>query len=401
MRTRSEDGPRDTEVATAEPVASEAFEALEAATIAIAQELTLERVLQVIVDRVRLLVRARYAALGMPDEGGRIDRFITSGLSEEERRATGHPPLGTGLLGVIVEEGRPLRVDDVQADARHAPLPPNHPPMRSLLGVPIRVEGHVIGRLYLSDKEAKADFTDQDQRLVEAFARHAGLAIHNARLHEELQRLAVLRERDRIGQDLHDGIIQALYAVSLSLEDMSESLVSDPADASERADRAIEAIHSIIRDIRNFIMGLRPEALSEADLAAGLTALADEFRSSTLVDVVVESGSRYQLSPDATLQLMHLTREALSNVARHASASLVRVSLTSEDGLLRLTISDDGRGFDPEAAREPGHHGLVNMRARAESLGGRLSVESQPGQGARVLLELPLAAAAVPHDADR
>jgi signal transduction histidine kinase len=372
-------------------LASAALVALDAATVAISQEVSLERILQVIVDRVRPLVGARYAALGIPDETGRMERFITSGIGDEQRRAIGHPPRGLGLLGIIVREGETIRVPDMASDPRSAGFPPNHPPMRTLLGVPVRVEGRPIGNLYLTEKEGGGAFTEADEALVETFARHAGLAIHNARLHQELQHLAVVRERERIGQDLHDGIIQSLYAVSLSLEDMEELIETDPGDATLRVERAIDAIHGAIRDIRSFILGLRPEALEEADLATSLAALTEEFRHSTLVDAEVEAGLAISPGPDVTLQLVQLAREALSNVARHATASLVTVRLTDDDDVLRLSIADNGRGFDLSEGRRPGHHGLNNMRARAESLGGRLTLDSDPGTGTRVIFELPLA----------
>jgi signal transduction histidine kinase len=378
------------EISPAGGLAGAALVALDAATVAIAQEVALERILQVIVDRVRPLVGARYAALGIPDDAGRMERFITSGISDEQRLAIGHPPRGHGLLGVIIREGEPVRVADIAKDRRSAGFPPNHPPMRSLLGVPVRVEGRAIGNLYLTEKEGGGTFTAEDEALVETFARHAGLAIHNARLHQELQHLAVLRERERIGQDLHDGIIQSLYAVSLSLEDMEELIETDPGDAGLRVERAIEAIHGAIRDIRSFILGLRPEALEGGDLATGLAALIEEFRHSTLVDAELEARIAVAPGPDVTLQLVQLAREALSNVARHAGASLVNVRLTDDDDVLRLSIADNGRGFDLSEGRRPGHHGLNNMRARAESLGGRLTLQSDMASGTSVIFELPL-----------
>ena len=255
------------------------------ATVAISQELSLERVLQIIVDSVRPLVAARYAALAIPDDRGVVARFITSGISDEQRRAIGHPPRGHGLLGRVIREDRVIRVADISRSPDRVGFPPAHPPMRTFLGVPVHVEGRVIGNLYLTDKEAGEPFSEDDERLVELFARHAGLAIHNARMHEELRQLAVLQERERIAQDLHDGSIQSLYAVSLVLEDTEELMASDPALATERIDHAIETIHGTIQEIRDFIMGLDPDARRAVDLLAGLTALADEFERSTPIEV--------------------------------------------------------------------------------------------------------------------
>ncbi len=364
------------------------LEALDAATVAISQELSLERVLQIIVDSVRPLVGASYAALGIPDDRGILERFITSGISDDARRAIGHPPRGHGLLGKTIREDRPVRVGDIAQDQQSAGFPPHHPVMRSFLGVPVHVEGRVIGNLYLTDKNGGTSFTEDDQHLVESFARHAGLAIHNARMHEELRQLAVLQERERIAQDLHDGSIQSLYAVSLALEDTEELLGLDPGQAVERLDHAIETIHGTIQEIRDFIMGLDPEARRAVDLLAGLTALTDEFERSTPIEVELESDPDVPLDPDETIQLIQLTRESKSNVARHAAASKVTVRVEDRRDVLRLSIIDDGRGFDPAESQRPGHHGVTNMHARAESLGGSLSISSSD-HGTQVVFEMP------------
>ncbi|MFO7532057.1 MAG: GAF domain-containing sensor histidine kinase [Candidatus Limnocylindrales bacterium] len=364
------------------------LEALDTATVAISQELSLERVLQIIVDSVRPLVGARYAALGIPDDHGSMERFITSGISDRRREAVGHLPQGHGLLGLSLRQGEAVRVDDIASDPRAAGFPAGHPEMRSFLSVPVKVEGRTIGNLYLTDKTDGQPFDDDDQRLVESFARHAGLAIHNARMHEELRQLAVLQERERIAQDLHDGSIQSLYAVSLALEDTEELMAIDPVGATERIDHAIDSIHGTIQEIRDFIMGLDPDARTAVDLLAGLTALTVEFERSTLIEVELSSDPDVPLDPDETLQLIQLTREAMSNVARHASASKVIVNVEDRRELLRLSIIDDGRGFDTSEGQRPGHHGLTNMHARAESLGGSLTIESND-DGTRVVFEMP------------
>jgi signal transduction histidine kinase len=364
------------------------LEALDAATVAISQELSLERVLQIIVDSVRPLVGARYAALGIPGDRGSMERFITSGISDRRRGEVGPLPRGRGLLGASVREGSPVRIDDIASDPRSAGFPAGHPPMHSFLSVPVRVEGRAIGNLYLTDRLDGEPFSDDDEQLVESFARHAGLAIHNARMHEELRQLAVLQERERIAQDLHDGSIQSLYAVSLALEDTEELMASDAPGAAERIDHAIEAIHGTIQEIRDFIMGLDPDARTAVDLLAGLTALTDEFERSTLIEVELESDPDVPLDPDETLQLIQLTREAMSNVARHAGATKVNVNVEDRRELLRLSIIDDGRGFDTSEGQRPGHHGLTNMHARAEALGGTLAIESDD-DGTRVVFEMP------------
>jgi GAF domain-containing protein len=195
------------EVAT-QSDAGQVQSALDAAVRGIAGLATIDEVLQVIVDRVRPLVSAQYAALGIVDEQGRIERFITSGIDLSTRRRIGALPEGHGLLGLIIRENRSFRIPDINSDSRRHGFPPNHPPMASFLGVPITVKGISLGRLYLTNKIGAEQFSEEDQSLVETFALHAGIAMENARLHEQLNRLAVVDERERISKDLHDGIIQ-------------------------------------------------------------------------------------------------------------------------------------------------------------------------------------------------
>jgi signal transduction histidine kinase len=371
--------------------AVERLAALDEATRAIAGVLDLDRVLQLIADRVRILAGARYAAIGTFDDRGAIGHFLTSGMSSAERDRIGAPPRGRGLLGAILREGRSIRLDDLTTDPRSVGFPDQHPPMRSFLGVPIVVKGRSVGNLYLTDKQGATGFSAADQELVEVFAIHAGIAIENARLHDQVQRLAIVEERERIGRDLHDGIIQSLYAVGLSLEDLPDLMDESPDEAAIRVDRAIESLNLTIRDIRNFIFGLRPELLEQADLEAALTALAGEFRLNTMVDIDVVLGPDVpaDLSVDERHQVLQMARECLSNVARHSKATRATLSLgTDADGVV-LRVSDNGRGFDPAAIRGPSHQGLANIRGRARALGGEVTVESRPGDGTRIIVRLP------------
>jgi signal transduction histidine kinase len=380
--------PRDEEPLDALP--PETLEALDAATAAIASAVSLDDVLQVITDRIRPLVGARYAALGIVGPDQRISRFITSGIDQPTRLAIGPPPRGHGILGLLIRERRSVRIDDVTSDPRGYGFPPGHPPMHSFLGVPVVLANQPVGNLYLTEKVGAPRFTLADQRLVETFARQAAMAIHIARLYEDLGRLALFQERERIGQDLHDGIIQALYGVGLFLEDVPELMDTDRVEAEERVDRAIDAIHESIRDIRGFIFGLRGDADSETTLADGIRRLSEDLERGSSATVTVRTSGEPRLDPADVAQLLRLTREALSNVARHAGASHVEVEVETLDDRLELRITDDGRGFDPEAAPRPGHHGLGNIRARALELGATLDVESHPGRGTTVRLSVPL-----------
>ena len=377
--------------AAIDAIAVETIEALDAATRAITEVLDLESVLQLIVERVRTLVDARYAALGIADPSGRIERFLTVGLTPEERAAIGPLPEGHGLLGLIIREGRSFRIPDITSHPESHGFPPHHPPMRSLLGVPILVRGRAVGDLYLTDKRGATEFSEADQRVVEIFARHAGIAIENARLHDRLGAMRVVAERERIGRDLHDGVIQGLYAIGLSLEDIESIISEQPDEAAALVDRAIDGIHRSITDIREFIMGLRP-GLAGVDLADGIAALADQLRLGSAIDVEVDTtGTQHLLHLDdmATGELLQLVREALSNVARHARATRAKVTVSARPGGVAIEIADNGVGFDPAGIAPARHHGLINLRERAVAAGGRLEIDTRPGSGTRLIVHLP------------
>jgi signal transduction histidine kinase len=367
-----------------------ALQALDAAVRGVSGILDVEQVLQLIVDRVRDLVGARYAALGIVDEAGLITQFITSGLSVEERRAIGELPRGRGLLGLIIRENRSYRIPRIGSHPESYGFPPNHPPMDSFLGVPVTVKGEVVGRLYLTNKQNAPEFSADDQALVETFALHAGIAIENARLHEQVQRLAVFDERDRISRDLHDSVIQSIYAVALSLDDVPELVGTEPEEARQRVDDAIEALNGVIRDIRNFIFGLRPLLLDSGSLMEGLQALASELRRNTAIEVAIGGDEPDGLPIEVVAELLAIAREALANVARHSAAQRAWVRIAPLNGDIRLEIEDDGRGLEHyHVAHEAGHHGLANMRARATALRGAFATEPREGGGARIIVTVP------------
>jgi signal transduction histidine kinase len=364
-------------------------DALDAAVRSIAGVLDPDRVLQLIADAVRELAAGQYAAIGIIGPDATLERFVTSGITDAARQRIGALPEGHGLLGVIIRESTSLRIADIGADDRRSGFPPNHPPMHSFLGVPIRLRDRAIGNFYLTNKQGADEFSFDDQRLVERFAMHAAIAIDNARLHEQVRRLAVMEERDRIGRDLHDGVIQRLYAVTLSLDDVPELMDEAPADARDRVERSIEALQSAIGDIRDFIYELRPAPMSADDLRDALRGLGDEVARNGTTAVSVEVVGEGMVPPELASELVVIAREALSNVGRHARADRAAVRLVVDDDLARLTISDDGHGFDIDAPRDARHQGLGNMRERAEARRGRLVVSSTPGSGTQVEAVIP------------
>ena len=381
--------PRPHEASEPRATLAPAVAALDAAVRGISGVLETAEVLQLIVDRVRDLVRAKYAALGIVDEDGRITQFITSGISSEEREAIGDLPRGRGLLGLIIRENRPYRIAEIGQHPESYGFPPNHPAMTSFLGVPVTVQGAAVGRLYLTDKQGAAEFSAEDQALVETFALHAGIAIENARLHEQVRRLAVIDERDRISRDLHDGIIQSIYGVTLSLDDVPELVDEAPDEARQRVDAAIDQLHGVIRDIRTFIFGLRPLMLGEGGLLEGLQALADELRRNAATEIEVSGDEPEEIALEVVAELLAITREALANVARHAAADHAWVRISAPAAAVELEIADDGIGFDPAARIGGAHRGLANLRARADQLGGTFDLSSAPGEGTRIIVRVP------------
>lgn len=366
-----------------------ALQALDAAVRGISGALDVEQVLQLIVDRVRELVAAEYAALGIVDEAGLITEFITSGISADQRRDIGDLPRGHGLLGLIIRENRSYRIPTIASHPESYGFPPNHPAMDSFLGVPVTFKGEVVGRLYLTNKQDAPEFSAHDQALLETFALHAGIAIENARLLGQVQRLAVVDERDRISRDLHDSVIQMIYAVTLSLDDVPELVSEAPSEARQRVDDSIDALHGVIRDIRNFIFGLRPLLLDSGSLLDGLHALADELRRNTTTEIEVDAEEPDGVSMEVVAELLAIGREGLANVARHSQARHASIRLTAHDLDVRLEITDDGRGLEPEAEIAHGHNGLANMRARAEALGGTFDIQSNQGAGTRIIVAIP------------
>jgi signal transduction histidine kinase len=380
--------PRQPEIAETSRLPP-AVAALDEAVRGISGVLETEQILQLIVDRVRDLVGAQYAALGLVDENREITDFITSGITAAQRRAIGDLPHGRGLLGLIIRENRSFRIPDIAGHPESYGFPAHHPPMHSFLGVPITVKDEVVGRLYLTNKRGAPGFSADDQALVETFALHAGIAIDSARLHEQLGRLAVSDERDRISRDLHDSIIQSIYAVTLSLDDVPDLVEESPSEARERVDAAIDTLHAVIRDIRNFIFGLRPLLLDSGNLSDGLRILSEEIRRNTAIEVTLEADLDEDPPMTVVAELLAIAQEALANVARHSGARHAAIGVAVDDGIVRLTVDDDGQGLALETIPAGGHHGLGNMRARAEGLGGTFDVSSEPAGGTRIIVRVP------------
>ena len=330
-------------------------EALIQAGLALASELSLPAVLQKITDLACEVADARYGALGVLGQDGRLRDFITCGVTEEERGAIGDLPVGHGILGVLITEAYPLRLQRIQDDSRSVGFPANHPPMTSFLGVPVSVRGRVYGNLYLTEKRDVPEFTADDERAVVTLAAQAGVAIENARLFGEAQERLAMEARHRLARELHDSVSQALFSMTLETRAAQLALQhqgTDPSgDLGSRLARLQQLTENALAEMRALIFELRPEALREEGLAAAIRqhALAVAARADLIIEVeTVED--RFPLPPDIEEEMYRTAQEALTNVIKHANASHAGIRLLPAAGTppcLLLEISDDGIGFAP------------------------------------------------------
>jgi signal transduction histidine kinase len=366
---------------------------LREAVLAISSDLSLPEVLQRIVVAAATLAHAQYAALGVPNESGKaLAEFVVHGISEEERKRIAHPPRGLGVLGVIMSEQKSLRLRSIADHPRSAGFPMGHPPMGSFLGVPVLFKGRCLGNLYITNKIDGDEFTPEDEHLIEWLASHAAIAIEHARLYEEVQRLSIVEERQRIGMDLHDGVIQSIYAVGLQLE-FIRALIEDgdSKQAHERLGSAIEALNHTIRDIRSYILDLRPHQFQGDDLEVGVRRLVAEFKANSLIvtDLEIDSDVCQAVSPEARLAIFQITQEALANVAKHSHATRVKLQIFSNGETLKMAIEDNGVGLPHDGGVRRMGHGLNNMAQRARTIGGALEVNSEQGNGTRIDVRVP------------
>ena len=354
----------------------------------VGSDLDLPSVLRHIVESAVDLVDARYGALGVLDESGTfLAEFITVGLDEEARRRIGPLPKGHGILGLLIREPHPIRLPDLAEHPDSYGFPPHHPPMKSFLGVPVRVRDQVFGNLYLTDKTTGEVFTDIDEELVVGLAAAAGVAIENARLHLRVRELALLEDRERIARDLHDTVIQCLFATGLRLQGAARL-----AQLPEVEDRIIQAVDDLDltgKHIRTAIFGLEASRRAGGGLRSRVLSLVSESAGALGFEPhILFDGSLDTVAEDRAVELLAVLREALTNVARHAGAHRVDVEVAADADLV-LRVADDGKGISAE--RRPGAKGLANMEARAARLGGNVWVKPGPDGGTVVEWRVPLA----------
>jgi signal transduction histidine kinase len=544
----------------------ERLSTLHQASLELVGVLSLDEVLKRIVDLAREQAGARYAALGLLDEDGQIERFIPVGMTPAQIQQVGDYPVGKGMLGALVDARHSIRIPEISQDPRSIGFPPHHPEMHPFLGVPIISGDRLLGLIYLTDKEDHFEFSEADERVIEILAAYAAVAISNAQLYHDVlerdqslrkrnqdlallndmaaavtsaqevdiivdqalrrvlsyldvdageifladesgqvfqlalhlgdsvdsfwtrdhftlgegpvgqvaesgkplvsidpqkevgyfrseviesglccvaciplatrgsvvgvmcvaakephnfddrvldlllaigtwtglsienvrfgrqsRRLAVLEERERIGMDLHDGIIQSIYAVGLALDYARSTVEQDQEAARTKIDQAIESLDTTIQDIRSYILDLRPRQLRGEDLMRGLDQLVEEFNTNSRSQASLHgprNGMEGLPTANATT-LFHICQEALANAAKHAKAGLVEVRLITSDERVILEVTDDGLGFDLRKMNVTLGHGLSNMQFRAKKVGGEVEINSGPGSGTTVMAWVP------------
>ena len=356
------------------------------AITSVGSDLSLPIVLRRIVESACTLVDARYGALGVIGDDRRLSEFITVGVDPETHTAIGHLPEGLGILGLLIIDPKPLRLRDLGAHEQSYGFPANHPEMHSFLGVPVRVRNAVFGNLYLCEKKDADEFTEEDEQLAIALASAAGVAVENARLMQRLEEVAVLEDRERIARDLHDKVIQRLFATGMTLQTMLP--VPGRDDATERITHAVDELDVTIREIRSTIFalqapvqrGLRVSIFATVDGARELLGFSPELRMDGPIDTVV---------PEKVAEhLLAVLKEALTNVAKHADASRVDVVVDAGTDVV-VRVVDNGTGLPTP---RPDGRGLQNLEQRAESMGGGLRASRLESGGTVFEWRVPITA---------
>jgi signal transduction histidine kinase len=363
------------------------FEQVSAVVLAVSSQLSVRDVLGKIVRAARSLAGARYAALGVPGEGGTFAEFVVDGLTAKEQAAIGPLPRQHGMLAVMLREGKPLRLADIRKDARFWGWPAAHPELTDVLGVPIRNGDQTLGFIFAANKTVPGGFTERDERVVSLFAAHAAIALTNARLYESGRELSVLQERARLAKDLHDAVSQKLFSVRAKARAAAILVERDPARAIEEIRSVAELAGQAHTELRAVIEGLTPPELAAGGLASSVRGYAVLAGRTYGIEVFVRAGDLPLLDPQQDTAIYRVAQEAIGNALRHSQAEHVTVNLAARQRAVVLQVSDDGAGFDsslPQAGL-----GLTSMRERARSVGGKLTITSAKGAGTKVRLSVP------------
>ncbi|BCK72126.1 GAF domain-containing sensor histidine kinase [Streptomyces platensis] len=369
--------------------------AVSTAILAMSRHLEVRDVLKTIVASARELLDAEYAALGVPDDHGGFAQFVVDGVSAEQWKAIGPLPRQHGILAAMLHNATPERLADVRTDPRFGGWPAAHPDMSDFLGLPVADGDEILGALFLANKRCPkpaggCGFTEQDERLLGILAQHAAIALTNARLYERSRELTIAGERARLAHELHDAVAQKLFSLRLTAQAATALVDRDPARAKDELHQVAALAAEAADELRAAVIELRPAALDEDGLVATLRSQAQVLDRAHSARVTFEAHGVRALPAAQEEAVLRVAQEALHNALRHSGAKTVEVSLARDGQGALLRIADDGCGFDPRAVRRAGRHlGLVSMHDRAGGVGGKLTVESEPGKGTAVEMEVP------------
>lgn len=358
-----------------------------AAIVDVGSESDLPSVLRRIVEAATDLAGARFGALGVLDDSGtHLAEFLTTGISDAEAALIGDRPTGKGILGTLILDPRPIRLADLTQHPDSSGLPPNHPPMGSFLGVPVHARAQVFGNLYLCEKRDGGAFTARDEELVVALATAAGVAIDNARLLGRVADLRVLEDRERIARDLHDTVIQRMFAAGLSLQSIAAR--ETDGETADRLHRIIDDLDETVRQIRTTVFELQRPRIPGRSTRQEIVDIVDELVEHTGISAEIGFDGPVDLAVSDTIadHLEAAIRESVTNAVRHSGGTRVEIRVTVTDRV-SARIRDDGRGIDDAPA---GGNGLRNLQSRADELGGSCSISRDPRGGTIVEWSAPL-----------
>ncbi|APB00924.1 Redox sensor histidine kinase response regulator DevS [Nocardia seriolae] len=373
------------------------------AVYTVVSDLDVDRVLQQLVTAAVRLVDAEYGALGLlePESGSgerRLAQFVPVGMNEATIQRIGHWPRGEGVLGAVLSGDSALRLDDLTRHPAFRGWPAGHPPMHSFLGVPVRMRDTILGDLYLANKRGGGPFTDEDERIIDALGVIAAVKIINVRMYDQVQRdtvrrqqdsakIAVMEDRDRIARDLHDSVIQRIYASGLALQG---ALRMHPTpDVADRLERVVADLDDTIQDIRGTIFSLQSTSGGQGGLQSEISELVTRAaRHLGFTPALRQKGPiEAVVPPDTARQAMAVLRESLSNVVRHADATRIEVAVTAARGELRISVADNGIGV----GEAPRRGGLRNIAERATELDGVVEIGlGLDGRGTTVVWRVPI-----------
>lgn len=356
-------------------------ESLHRTTTALLQKLTLDEVLEIVCSEARKLTGASGSAVLLKEDEDWLRVSTSTGVP---RPALERLPVKNSLAGKVVQEGTPVLINDpgsqVQAYLRNTDL-------QDLLVVPLRVQDNNIGVIDVVNKPSR--FTEEDIRIISLFADQAAIAIENARLQKKAEKLAVMEERQRLARELHDSVTQSLYSVTLYAEATRMALAAENFEtASENLNELRHMAREAMLDMRLLIFELHPPILEKEGLVAAIQTRLEsvEARSGVKANFTVEGERRLPRHIEA--DLYRIAQEALNNIVKHAKAECIRINLHFDDHLFRMEVRDDGTGFDPISAEQSGGMGLRGIEERVRHMNGKLFVESSPGKGTTIIVEL-------------